>query len=97
MEASPLAIALIGVIGGLLIAMLSLLIAMIVGLKKDMATTYSKVCRELEEIKKTLSRAVLIETYSVDKHKIEGELGVHKEKIIRLEIKVFPDKVEVLR
>jgi Na+-translocating ferredoxin:NAD+ oxidoreductase RnfG subunit len=88
MEANPMAIALVGVIGGLLIGMISLLIAMVVGLKRDYVGTSEKLFALIAEIQQRLTHMVLSEDYKDDRKEITLKLDEHGDRILRLEIKV---------
>jgi Na+-translocating ferredoxin:NAD+ oxidoreductase RnfG subunit len=88
MEANPMAIALVGVIGGLLIGMISLLIAMVVGLKRDYVGTSEKLFTLIAEIQQRLTHMVLYEDYKDDKKEITLKLDEHGDRILRLEIYV---------
>lgn len=87
-DPSPMAIALIGVIGGILICMISLLIAMVVGLKKDVEGNYTTTNRKIDAITDRLLHMVLTEDYKSDKKMVDLKLDEHGDRILTLEIRV---------
>ena len=88
MDSNPVAIALIGVIGGIIVCLLSLLIAMIVGLKRDTETRYSSLDTKIEAIQIRLTHMVLVEDYKADKKEVTLKIDEHGDRILVLEIRV---------
>jgi L-cysteine desulfidase len=88
METNPMAIALVGVIGGILVCMIGLLIAMVVGLKKDIENRDNVIFNKITAIQDRLIHMVLAEDYKGDKKEIELKLDEHGDRILTLEIKV---------
>jgi hypothetical protein len=60
MEASPVAVALMSILGSVLVFMIGLLITMIFGMKKEMAISFASVQVELKDIRKELSSSLPI-------------------------------------
>jgi hypothetical protein len=89
MEVSPLAIALISILGSILVCMLGLLITMVFGVRKDLETRTEKIYCEIKNLRERLALMVLSEDYKDDKQKIDVRLDEHGNKILRLEIKVI--------
>ncbi len=94
METSPLAIALISILGTVLVFMISLLITMVFGLKRDMETKINRIYIEIKEMNKRLAEMLPIDEYKSDKEKIDIKLNRQGTKILRLEIKVLGNGVE---
>jgi hypothetical protein len=93
MEVTPMAIVLISIIGTLIVAMISLLIAMVVGLKKDSQKTSETLFLQIGKIQERLSHMVLSEDYRGDKKEIDLKLDEHGDRILRLEIHVKAPEV----
>jgi hypothetical protein len=89
MEASPLAIVLISVLGSVLVFMISLLITMVFGMKTDLQTKTDKIYGEIKEINTRLGEMLPKIEYKEDKKGIDLKLDEHGTKILRLEIKVI--------
>lgn len=83
-----MAIALVGVIGGILVCMIGILISMVVGLKHDVENRDKRTADILCGIQTRLSHMVLAEDYKGDKKEIELKLDDHGDRILTLEIHV---------
>jgi hypothetical protein len=88
-EISPLAIALISILGSVLVFMIGLLITMVFGMKRDMETKIGRIYSEIKEINKRLGEMLPENEYKADKKAIDLKLDEHGTKILRLEIKVI--------
>jgi hypothetical protein len=93
MEASPVTVALISFIGTILVCLLSLLIAMVVSLKKDFDGKCKMLDEKMDKIQERLSHVVLIDKYDIDKREITLQLNDQEKRIIKLEIQVLTDEV----
>jgi hypothetical protein len=89
METNPMAVALIGVIGGIIICLLGLLITIVMGLKAEMTDRTKTLFGKVDEIQGRLSGMVLVSDYKTDCDKIDMKLDEHGSKILRLEFKIF--------
>jgi hypothetical protein len=94
METSPLAIALIGVIGGILVCMLGLLISIVLGLKKEMEARSVAMADKIDDITQRLTHMVLAEDYKSDKKTVDLKLDEHGDRILTLEIRVKNERRE---
>jgi hypothetical protein len=89
MEVTPLAIALISILGTVLIFLISLLITIVFGMKKDLERRTEKIYAEIKEINTRLNEMLPKTEYNTDMDKIDFKLDEHGSKILRLEIKVL--------
>lgn len=83
-EATPMAIALIGVIGGILICMLGLLISMV----RKSESNREKMSVKIDAVQLKLSEMVTWDDYKGDKKEIDLKLDEHGDRLLRLEIRV---------
>ena len=83
-----MAIALVGVIGGILVCMIGILISMVVGIKHDVENRDKRTADILCSIQTRLSHMVLAEDYKGDKKEIDLKLDDHGDRILTLEIHV---------
>ena len=88
MGEGSVAIALVGVIGGIIVCLLGLLISMLVGLKTDTETRDGNLDRRIALIQERLSHMVLVEEYKADKKEVTVRMDEHGERILVLEIRV---------
>lgn len=96
MEVSSAVIALISILGSLLVCMISLLIAMVFGLRKDfdkrsgaLSTDIGACKDDLVTVKLRLMEMVPWQDHNRDMQAIDVKLDEHGAKILRLEIKVI--------
>jgi hypothetical protein len=89
-EVNPLAIALIGVIGGILSILIGLLISMVSGLKKDSTAGGAALIKKIEEIQARLEQMVPKEEYRADRKEVILKLDEHGDRILLLEVRVKP-------
>jgi hypothetical protein len=89
-EVNPLAIALIGVIGGILSILIGLLISMVSGLKKDSTAGGATLIKKIEEIQARLEQMVPKEEYRADRKEVILKLDEHGDRILLLEVRVKP-------
>lgn len=93
MEANPMTVALVSFIGTILVCLLSLLIAMVVNLKKDSDGKYKMQDEKMDKIQERLTQVVLIDKYDVDKREMTIKINDQEKRIYKLEIKVIGDEV----
>jgi hypothetical protein len=95
METNPMAIALVSIIGTILVLLLSLLITMIVNLKRDVDRRDVALNDKIDKIRDRLSEVVLVDNYLDDKKEICLQVKDQEKRIIKLEIQVKVAKDEV--
>jgi hypothetical protein len=95
MEANPIAVALISVVGAFIVFLLSLLITMIVQLKKDVDSRDDILNGKIDKIQERLLHVVLIDSYVVDQREVTIQLRDQEKRIIRLEFKIKVDDYEI--
>jgi hypothetical protein len=88
-ESAPL----IAIIGAITSALLALLIAMVVGLRKDFDKRESSMTVKVDRLQECVNQMVPQNKYESDKEKVMIDIRDHDERIIRLEIKVHSSEV----
>ena len=83
--------ALIGLVGGILGCMLVLLIGMVNASSKEQRSNYKDMTTKIEAIQERLTHMVLIETYTIEKNRIEIKLDDHNNRILQLEFRIKED------
>jgi hypothetical protein len=88
MELNPMAVALVSIIGTIIVLLISLLLAMVKGLKDDVVSRDKAMTDKIEAIALRLTHMVLAEDYKEDKKEVTLKLDDHGDRILTLEIRV---------
>jgi hypothetical protein len=81
----------LGIIGGILIVLISLLITMILDMKKNLVQNDITTRKAFDEIREKLNQMVAWQDYKEDRKEVCLKLDDHGDRLLKLEIRVRLD------